>query len=102
MTTAIEISTVALNSIQVTSEAPSTIELQQSEPVLLEVSLATIGPKGERGNQGNQGVPGVAGPNTIGGYGIQVEMLSVGDQLRFAGNHWENTPSTSLTDGGNF
>lgn len=102
MNTAIEISTVALNTIQVISEAPPTIELQQSIPATLEVSLATIGPRGEPGVQGVPGIQGVAGPNTIGGFGIQVETLSVGDQLRFAGNYWENTPSTSLTDGGNF
>jgi hypothetical protein len=101
MTTSIEISTVALNSIQVTSTEPPTIEVQQAAPASLEVSLATIGPKGEQGVPG-VGIQGIPGPNTIGGYGFQLAALSVGDQLRFAGNFWENTSSTSLTDGGNF
>lgn len=104
MTTSIEISTVALNSIQVTSTEPPTIEVQQAAPALLEVSLATIGPKGEQGAQGvpGVGIQGIPGPNTIGGYGFQLAALSVGDQLRFAGNFWENISQTSLTDGGNF
>ncbi|MGI9143331.1 MAG: hypothetical protein ACR2IJ_09115 [Fluviibacter sp.] len=107
MTTSIEISTVTLNSIQVTSAEPPIIEVQQVAPASIEVSLATIGPKGEQGLQGVpgvgiQGIQGIPGPNTIGGYGFQLAALSVGDHLRFAGNFWENTSSTSLTDGGNF
>lgn len=62
MTTSIEISTVALNTIQVLSEAPPTIELQQSAPATLEVSLATIGPRGEKGETGATGLKGDTGP----------------------------------------
>ena len=105
MITAIEISTSALNSIEVNSETVASIDIQPATPATLEVAIATIGPKGEQGVQGvsgAQGIQGIPGPNTIGGYGIQISTLSVGDQLRFSGNNWENTSQTSLTDGGNF
>lgn len=104
MTTTIEISTNALNSIEVNSQTVASIDIQPVKPATLEVAIATIGPKGEPGIgvPGATGAQGIPGPNTIGGYGIQISTLSVGDQLRFSGNNWENTSQTSLTDGGNF
>jgi len=103
--TAIEVSMQSMNSVDVVSQSPPSIELTQVKPSSISVELATIGPKGETGSvgaEGPEGPEGKPGPNTIGGFGIQVQMLSVGDQLRFSGNYWENISQTSLTDGGNF
>lgn len=103
--TAIEVSMQSMNSVDVVSQSPLSIELTQVQPSSISVELATIGPKGETGSIGPEGAigpEGKPGPNTIGGYGIQVQTLNVGDQLRFAGNYWENISQTSLTDGGNF
>lgn len=100
--TAIEVSMQPINSIDVVSQSPPVIEVAQVTPVSVEVAVATIGPKGETGSAGPEGREGRPGPNTIGGYGIQTQSLSVGDQLRFSGNYWENISQTSLTDGGNF
>lgn len=102
MTTSIEISLQPINSIEVTNQSPSEISINGGVATSLEVAIATIGPRGEIGPAGKAGTEGAPGPNTIGGFGIQVAGLSVGDQLRFAGNYWENTQSTALTDGGNF
>lgn len=101
MKTSIEIAFHPLNAIEVVSQSPPAIEIHQQVATSLVVELATIGPKGEKGATG-VGIQGPPGPSTIGGFGIQITALSVGDQLRFAGNNWENTSQTSLTDGGNF
>lgn len=100
--TAIEVSMQPMNSIDVVSQSPPSIDVAQVTPVSVEVAIATIGPRGEAGPAGKEGPEGTPGPNTIGGFGIQVAGLSVGDQLRFGGNYWENTSSATLTDGGNF
>jgi hypothetical protein len=50
----------------------------------------------------NRGLIGPPGPNTIGGYGFDIQNLQAQDVLMFGGAAWENTPQTEITDGGNF
>jgi hypothetical protein len=50
----------------------------------------------------NRGLIGPSGPNTIGGYGFDIQNLQAQDVLMFGGAAWENTPQTEITDGGNF
>lgn len=50
----------------------------------------------------DRGKAGPAGPNTIGGYGFNIQNLQNKDVLMFGGAAWENTPQTEITDGGNF
>jgi len=50
----------------------------------------------------NRGLAGPPGPNTIGGYGFDIQNLQAQDVLMFGGAAWENTPQTEITDGGNF
>lgn len=50
----------------------------------------------------DRGVSGAEGPNSIGGYGFNIQNLQIKDVLMFGGAAWENTPQTEITDGGNF
>lgn len=42
------------------------------------------------------------GPNTIGGYEIQVANPEMDDVLQFDTSTWRNRPQSRITDGGNF
>jgi len=53
----------------------------------------------ERGPQGPQGPPGNSG---IAGYDVEIQDITAGDVLAFAGSSWVNKRQTALTDGGNF
>lgn len=71
--------------------------------ISIETGLAASGPKGDKGDQGIQGPQGEPGPNTIGGYSINLNGTpSNGDVLAFSSNQWVNNPQSNLTDGGNF
>ena len=50
----------------------------------------------------NRGVAGPPGPNTIGGYPININNAQPQDVLMFGTNQWVNTPQNELADGGNF
>ena len=50
----------------------------------------------------NRGVAGPPGPNTIGGYPININAVQPHDVLMFGTNEWVNTPQTEIADGGNF
>lgn len=50
----------------------------------------------------NRGVSGPPGPNTIGGYPININNAQPQDVLMFGANQWVNTPQTEIADGGNF
>lgn len=50
----------------------------------------------------NRGLSGPPGPNSIGGYGFNIQSLQPQDVLMFGGSAWENTPQVEITDGGNF
>ncbi len=50
----------------------------------------------------NRGVTGPPGPNTIGGYPINITSAQPQDVLMFGTNEWVNTPQTEIADGGNF
>lgn len=50
----------------------------------------------------NRGVVGPPGPNTIGGYPINITSAQQYDVLMFGVNQWVNTPQTEITDGGNY
>lgn len=50
----------------------------------------------------NRGVQGPPGPNTIGGYPINITSAQQYDVLMFGVNQWVNTPQTEITDGGNY
>ena len=50
----------------------------------------------------NRGVAGPPGPNTIGGYPININNAQPQDVLMFGTNQWVNTPQTEIADGGNF
>ena len=52
--------------------------------------------------QGPQGPQGPPGNSTIGGLGVEIEGIAVGDVLAFAGSNWTNRRQAELTDGGNF
>ena len=53
----------------------------------------------DRSAVGPQGPPG---PNTIGGYPINIISASNFDALMFVDDEWTNIPQTEITDGGNF
>ena len=52
----------------------------------------------------NRGMTGPAGPNSIGGYPINVESPQNYDALMFSASQgaWTNVPQTEIADGGNF
>jgi hypothetical protein len=50
----------------------------------------------------DRGIAGPPGPNTIGGYPINIISAQPKDVLMFGTNEWVNTPQTEITDGGNF
>jgi hypothetical protein len=50
----------------------------------------------------SRGLVGPPGPNTIGGYPINISDAKRYDVLMFGTNEWVNTPQTEITDGGNF
>lgn len=52
--------------------------------------------------QVNRGVAGPPGPNTIGGYPINIASAQNYDALMFVSNQWTNIPQTEIADGGNF
>lgn len=51
---------------------------------------------------GEQGPSGPSGPNTIGGFTVSLSNPAFGDVLSLGDNQWVNTPTATLTDGGNF
>ena len=53
-------------------------------------------------NRGVSGPTGPAGPNTIGGYPINLTSPQNQDALMFQSNSWVNIPQTEIADGGNF
>ena len=53
-------------------------------------------------DRGLIGPVGPPGPNTIGGYPINITSAQQYDVLMFGVNQWVNTPQTEITDGGNF
>ena len=53
-------------------------------------------------NRGIVGPSGPPGPNTIGGYPINITSAQPQDVLMFGTNEWVNTPQTEIADGGNF
>lgn len=53
-------------------------------------------------NRGVAGPPGPAGPNSIGGYPINVNNPAYRDVVMFGVNEWVNTPQTEIADGGSF
>lgn len=57
---------------------------------------------GVQGIQGPIGPVGPSGPNEIGGYGFDIDDLSINDLLQFKGSAWENVPQETIVDGGNF
>jgi hypothetical protein len=50
----------------------------------------------------SRGVSGPAGPNSIGGYPINVNNPAYRDVVMFGVNEWVNTPQTEIADGGSF
>lgn len=50
----------------------------------------------------SRGIAGPAGPNSIGGYPINVTTPQNYDALMFVSNEWTNIPQTEIADGGNF
>lgn len=50
----------------------------------------------------NRGIAGPPGPNTIGGYPINIMTPQNFDALMFVSNEWTNIPQTEIADGGNF
>lgn len=50
----------------------------------------------------NRGVSGPPGPNTIGGYPINISAAQNYDALMFVSNEWTNIPQTEIADGGNY
>lgn len=61
--TSIQIEYLPENTVEITCEAETSIELTQAELVSIDVEIATIGPKGEKGDTGigQQGPPGETG-----------------------------------------
>lgn len=53
-------------------------------------------------NRGLVGPAGPAGPNTIGGYPINISSAQNYDALMFVSNEWVNIPQLEIADGGNF
>jgi hypothetical protein len=50
----------------------------------------------------SRGVAGPPGPNSIGGYPINVNNPAYRDVVMFGVNEWVNTPQTEIADGGSF
>lgn len=92
-------------SIEITEAwAGSSVDLTViASTISIETGLAASGPKGDKGNKGDKGDQGDPGPNTIGGFSIQLNgNPSNGDVLAFSSNQWVNNPQANITDGGNF
>lgn len=53
-------------------------------------------------NRGVSGAVGPPGPNSIGGYPINITSPQNLDALMFQSNTWVNIPQTEIADGGNF
>jgi hypothetical protein len=50
----------------------------------------------------SRGVAGPPGPNSIGGYPINISNPLYRDVVMFGVNEWVNTPQTEIADGGSF
>ncbi len=61
-----------------------------------------VTPVAQQTIQIDKGVQGPPGPNTIGGYPINITSAQQYDVLMFGVGEWVNTPQTEITDGGNF
>lgn len=80
-------------------EVTNVIVLQEQKRTVV---LQSVGVQGVQGLQGPIGPQGIAGPNSIGGYGFDIDGLEINDLLQFKGVAWENVPQETIVDGGNF
>lgn len=77
-----------------------TVTVQDGNNILLELTPPTT--QTIKIDRGVAGAPGPPGPNTIGGYSINVSGAENYDALMFLENEWVNIPQVEITDGGNF
>lgn len=85
--------------IQTAEETTVVVIDDQPAEVISEGVLGPPGPKGEKGDKGEQGDPG---PNSIGGFVVELSSPVSGDLLGIGANKIVNISAPSLTDGGNF
>jgi hypothetical protein len=81
----------------VASAPQQTVQVTQNQGIQLAVVTTPV-----QKIQVNRGVAGPPGPNSIGGYPINVAGLQNYDALMFVTNEWTNIPQTEISDGGNF
>lgn len=77
--TSIQIDYLPENTVEITCEAETSIELTQAELVSIDVEIATIGPKGEKGEKGDTGIGQQGPPGETG----TVEELPIDPVLLF-------------------
>lgn len=94
----INVSTVPSNT-NVNVQDANNIQVNVAPPARVNVEVT---PVPTQTIQINRAVPGPPGPNTIGGYPINITSAQPQDVLMFGVNEWVNTPQTEIADGGNF
>lgn len=75
-----------------------TVVITEEQPAEV-ISEGMQGPPGPKGDRGEQGIPG---PNTIGGFTVELTNAVSGDLLGIGNNKVINISASNITDGGNF
>ena len=88
--------------VTIKSEKNVDISLTPQQP--LTVQVTPVATQTIAINRGLIGPAGPPGPNTIGGYGINITSVQNYDALMFrtTTNTWQNVPQEEISDGGNF
>lgn len=87
--------------MEVTIQSDKNVDITVAPQSAIEVQVV---PVASQTIQIDRGIAGPAGPNTIGGYGINVSSPQDYDALMFrtTTNEWTNIPQEEISDGGNF
>lgn len=87
--------------MEVTIQSDKNVDITVAPQSAIEVQVV---PVASQTIQIDRGIAGPPGPNTIGGYGINVSSPQDYDALMFrtTTNQWTNIPQEEISDGGNF
>lgn len=90
--------------MDVTIQSEKNIDISLTPQQPLTVQVTPVATQTIAINRGLIGPAGPPGPNTIGGYGINITSVQNYDALMFrtTTNTWQNVPQEEISDGGNF
>lgn len=90
--------------MEVTIQSDKNVDITVAPQSAIEVQVVPVASQTIQIDRGIAGPQGPAGPNTIGGYGINVSSPQDYDALMFrtTTSEWTNIPQEEISDGGNF